>query len=142
MADSDRSTSAKQLAVITGLAAVKESAVALANLVSTQPHSGASLVLKSRQTSDLLTSNISYISRRLDMRSDDLQKAYGYQVKNEAEAAAREAAWDAAAPQREADRRAYEAAMRDYNSGSGPSGSDAYTGPRCYAPGGKTYRPC
>lgn len=25
---------------------------------------------------------------------------------------------------------------------SGGSGSDGYTGPRCYAPGGKTYRPC
>lgn len=25
---------------------------------------------------------------------------------------------------------------------SGGGGADGYTGPRCYAPGGKTYRPC
>lgn len=31
---------------------------------------------------------------------------------------------------------------QDGSGGGSGSGSDGYTGPRCYAPGGKTYRPC
>lgn len=54
------------------------------------------------------------------------------------------------ADQRAAERRAEQEAERRADadreatgpSGGGGGGGDGYTGPRCYAPGGQTYRPC
>lgn len=151
--DRDRLTAAATALVVAEARAIKKKIAGLAAEVERDSSfdadlTGAALILKTERGREGMSDDLERLTEKADSRIEELERAHGHQVEREADEAARKAEWEAGAAEREAAAEQFEADRqrilreREASSGGSSSGSDGYTGRRCYEPGGRIYQPC